>query len=56
MTLLCLEQAAIAAHSQKTSRLLQAQDDEDKLTLIRAREEFMASDRSKKVKGVSLVI
>lgn len=45
-----LEQAAIAAHSQKTSRLLQAQDDEDKLTLIRAREEFMASDRSEESK------
>ena len=45
-----LEQAAIAAHSKKTSRLLQAQDDEDKLTLIRAREEFMASDRSEESK------
>ncbi len=45
-----LEQAAIAAQTQKTDRLLAATENEDKLTLIRAKEEWFASDRSEETK------
>ena len=45
-----LEQAAIAAQTQKTDRLLSSMENEDKLTLIRAKEEWLASDRSEETK------
>lgn len=45
-----LEQAAISAQTQKTDRLLSSMENQDKLTLIRAKEEWLASDRSEETK------
>ncbi len=43
-----LEQAAIAAETQKTNRLIEYNDNADKLRILDAREAFLQSDRSQK--------